>query len=351
MFIFWGAEYANRASTQMIGSLLGEGNLELLQKDENHQLLCATDDKSFDIFKNSLNVKEASKKINIRQVKLKEFKYSKPDLTLFEKYTENIAFMSAGFVKMLEEAYEQDSYGSILDPDCIFSENYINEILEARKNKYELLYTCALRQSESKVLQEIKQDTHNSGGLTKISIDPLRSCKLFVRHLHPEIQAYNSKKFKTHGGDPFFIYLDKSELRINSFYCLPCLFDFRAMQSNHLECLKNNAYENEYIFKNLNNIKKIKKLDPKEANVLSLTQENINWSACPRKKVSFNIIKRFKDELKNIKTSINNHCPIGKNSLRKRIFSDTFVFPLEKRLNYNIYLSLREKKIRELCKI
>jgi hypothetical protein len=331
MVLFWGEIFARKAGERMVGSLLGKGNFEVLNFNEGHELLCAADDKSFSIFLEIPAVKEAKKYLKIQQIKIKKPKYSSKTLSEFQKYTDSISFMSEMFKIMLDKAFDQKCYGSILDPDCIFSENYITEIINAKNHEVDLLYTCALRQKEEEVLSELSKFCREKEKTKTFSVPPLEASHLFVKHLHPEIEIYNSKKYKTHSGDPFFIKKNFFGLKINTFFCLPSLIKYSKFPQNHLLCLKESAYENEYIFQNLNHATKIQKLEPLKACVLSLTSQEINWSPPSRKQRSLNIIKGYFDLKKNIKESIRLHCTEKKSNLRRKIFSDPFYFP--KKLN------------------
>lgn len=338
MVLFWGESYADFAANYMISSLLGNGNLELLNKEDGHTLICATDKISYERFISHKNAKYVGNFVNLRSIDIGEIKYSKNNLSSFDIYTENLKFMAQGFEKLLKEGYDKKSIGSVLNPDCIYTENYIKSLLLAENNGYDLLYTFSLRHSLEKFeLHRSKFEIKKNEINTILSVPTNAGKKLFIDLLHPEMDIYNNNKFKPSAGDPFFFYKTETFLSINSYYCVPCMIRYSAIPEDHLVALKYGTYENEYIARNFNENPNIKALDPLEASILCLTHEDINWSPIRVSKASKLGVKNLIILYKNIKKGKKVYLSAGKSKFRDILIKQTMVF-LSSKLSLRIFL-------------
>ena len=253
MVSFWGQRYREYFVNLCLASLLAPNNLPLLRAADGHRLLIAT---TIDDWQAIIGLPIFAK--------LRE--YVTPVFVEVAAGPGSATPGSADVIRhqnvcqkaLVETAYANRSYGCLLWPDIIVSDGMIKALLRRAEEGCHLVLCCTLRQTEEGVLADLAGAGYGVGGvalLTKcqsLALSPRLTAALAVRHLHPDMTIYEAD----HGHQPFFAPFwywrvqDHKGIILHSFFAIPVLLDYSAIDKHDTACLADDAFESVYLGRN-----------------------------------------------------------------------------------------------------
>jgi hypothetical protein len=193
---------------------------------------------------------------------------------------------------LCEIAFRDRSYGSVVFPDTLYSTGAVASLLRYAQAGHRLVLCAALRQSEETVLAELAASGESPiGSRFSLTAEPLsisqrKMADLAVRHLHPEVAIYDWEQV----GAPllaahrFWHVSGRRGLMLRTFYGLPVLMDYRAIETHNTDCLDRDIFENVYVQRNFSKCGGLHVVrDSDEFMLISLTPEAVGQRYVPRR--------------------------------------------------------------------
>jgi hypothetical protein len=275
MVAFWGQPYRERFINLCLASLLAPNNLPLLRSRDGHRFLIATTREDWDaifglpVFK---QLREYVTPILIEQ--------PAPELSSEPGSASAIKHQNVCQKALVELAYANRSFGCLLWPDLVISDGMVKALLQRISEGCSVVLCCTLRQVEEAVVDELAvtgysaDNARSSSSGQPLILSPRATAALAVRHLHPDIWIYDVDCHH----QPFFTPFRYWKIRgnegiiLHSFFAIPVLMNFAAIEKHDTECLKLEAFENVYLGKNFFNCGNVHVVqDSDEFCILSLT--------------------------------------------------------------------------------
>jgi hypothetical protein len=275
MVAFWGKRYREYFVNLCLASLLAPNNLPLLRSDDGHQFLIATTREDWDaisdlpVFK---QLREYATPILVEQ--------AAPQLSSEPGSANAIKHQNVCQKALVEIAYANRSYGCLLWPDLIISDCMVKGLLQRVEEGCNVVLCCTLRQTEEAVLSELAiagyrpNHARSNSSWQPLVLSPRVTAALAVRHLHPDIRIYDVDCYHQPFFAPFRYWKmgDHDGIVLHSFFAIPVLMNFAAIEKHDTECLKYEAFENVYLGKNFFNCGDLHVVrDSDEFGILSLT--------------------------------------------------------------------------------
>jgi hypothetical protein len=280
MVAFWGEHYRDRFTNVCLPSLLAPGNLPRLSADNGHRLLIATTCSDWAAIENL-------------PIMAKLTRYVLPVLVTIPDevggdYAAALSRQTRCLKLLFEAAYPGRPYGCLLLPDLVVSDGFVAALERYAVAGHRLVLLPALRQVEEDVLAELENSgltpagVHGSRTMLPITIPPRTLADLAVRHLHPEVLAFEEGHPRQPLYPPFRFWRvpNRNGLVLHTFFGLPILMDFEAVLADHTECLDHADYEAVYLGRNFSHCGGLHIVqDSDECGILSLTEKSVNRSA------------------------------------------------------------------------
>ena len=250
----WGERYRNYFVDRCLPTLLAEGNFPVLRASEGHRLLIATTQADWQAM-TDLPVMQRVREFVTPQF----FEVAIPEAGDAAPGGEEVIRHHAKCQKQLcEVAFRDRAYGSVVFPDTLYSTGAVAALLRYARAGHRLVLCAALRQIEESVLAELDSTgilpLGSKPSLTgqALSIPPRQMADLAVRHLHPEVAIYDwdyigSPSLSAHR---FWRVPGRRGLILRTFYGLPVLMDYRAIETHDTACLDRDIFENVYVRSN-----------------------------------------------------------------------------------------------------
>jgi hypothetical protein len=283
MTTFWGEQYRNYFLDLFLPSLFAPNNLPLLRCDGGHRFFIATTRSDW------VNTKDSSALQRLRRycepvwIDISD----PPDAELAAdsraRYEAMLRHMKACFRILLEAGYHPSAYGSFHAPDTIISDGMVASMLRSVRAGDHLLLCSALRQVEEDILADLEMRglfSPNSNSL-ELTVPPRIAAELNVRHLHPEMFAFEEGSPGQIAIAPFRYWRMPGNrgILLHTFFGLPVCMDFSVVPADHTRCLDRDNFENVYISENFKDRTRIRMIqDSDEFSVVSLTPKAVNYS-------------------------------------------------------------------------
>jgi hypothetical protein len=294
MIPFWGPRFTSYFIDLCLPSLLASGNIALLRPENGHRFLMATTREDWKAIE-PLPIMDRLRRHAIPTLVEVEHGEASPTSTesgAIGQYSSVIKHQTTCLKRLFDEAYRNRSYGCLLSPDCIISNGLVAAMIRYVQNGFQFVMCPALRQKEESVLADLERMGYLRAGerasLTgrPLEIPPRVAADLFVRHLHPEMAAfeYTSPKPTRPFISPFCYWRVPGGrgMILHEFFGVPVVIDFESVRPDHSECLNRDDYENVYLMENFfrgynGRVEFVR--DSDEFNIISITPEAANFSA------------------------------------------------------------------------
>jgi hypothetical protein len=282
MVPFWGRRYRDYFVELALPSLLAPGNLGSLRRADGHRFFIATTREDWAAIDGLPAMEHLRRHAETVFLDIGSGGEGAVENASISDYVVRIRRLTAVLKLLLEAAYRERSYGSLLLPDLIYSDGMGASLAHSVEAGDQLVLCAALRQSEEPLLAEIRA----RGLLPSHAGDPLvlaprLAADLAVRHLHPEVSVFEDG----HRAQPLLWPFRYWRLRhgaglvLQAFFSLPVLMDMRLIDADHADCLDEADFEHVYVSRNFGACERIRVVrDSDEFSFLSLTPAAVNWS-------------------------------------------------------------------------
>jgi hypothetical protein len=275
MVAFWGQRYREYFIDFCLASLLAPNNLPLLRSDDGHRFLIATTSEDWRAILDLAVFKQLRKYATPTLIE-----HAMPRLPSDPGSAHAIEQQNLYQKSLVESAYANRSCGCLLWPDLIVSDGMVKSLVQRVEEGCNVVLCCTLRQTEEAVLGELAVTgyrPHNAisrSSWQPLALSPRVTAALAVRHLHPDIRMYDVNRYQ----QPFFAPFRYWNVRghegivLHSFFAIPVLMNFAAIEKHDTECLKSDAFENVYLGRNFFDCGGVHVVqDSDEFGILSLT--------------------------------------------------------------------------------
>ena len=275
MVPFWGQRYREYFVDTCLPSLLAPGNLPLLQAADGHRFLIATTKSDWNAIERLPIMEKLRAYATPILIEIQE-----PDSATAPGGRNAINYQNLCQKRLVETAYQYRGYGCLLSPDIIISDGMIAALLRWAQEGYQLVLCPALRQAEEGVRADLFRDGYLRSGERPslsgraIAIPPRRVGELLVRHLHPEVLAFEEGNPGRPFLPPFRFWRVPGGrgIILHTFFGLPVLMDYAAVESHDSACLDHGAFENVYLGRNFSHCDRVHIVeDSDEFGILSVT--------------------------------------------------------------------------------
>jgi hypothetical protein len=274
---FWGQRYRDYFVNYCLPSLLAPNNLPLLKAEEGHVFLIATTAEDWRAIE-ALPIME-----RLREYALpKLLEIAHPQIETAPGSVNAIEYLSICQRKLVEAAYRERAYGSLLWPDLIFSDGVVASLLRHARAGRHLVLVAALRQIQERVLAELSErdflsnDVPASRSGRPISVPARVLADLQVRHLHSEVAVFEERAIGQPFISPYRYWKMPSGLLLHTFLLQPIMMDFGAIGIHDTDCLDSGVFENVYLGHNFHDRGGLYVVqDSDEFGLLSLTPEAV----------------------------------------------------------------------------
>jgi hypothetical protein len=279
MVAVWGQRYRNYLVNSCLPTLLAPGNFPLLDPDDGHRLLIATTANDWLAIKDLPIMRKVSTYVTPTAIQLPP-----PDTATPPGSAPAIVHQNRYQKELVERAYRDRAYGSLLWPDLIYSDGMVASLLRHAIAGHKCVLGAALRQSEESVLAELKDRNLIKGPAASLSAEaivlpPRTVADLAVRHLHPEITICEEGP----SGQPFLTIHrywrvpHRRGIILHSFLFAPFLMDYSSLDRHNTECLDHDKFEDVYVASNFGRPSDVHIVcDSDEFSVISITPLSVN---------------------------------------------------------------------------
>lgn len=316
---FWGKRYTDYFTNLCLPSLLAPNNMLLLRSEDGHRFLMATTREDWAAIER-LPIMERLRKHATPTLVEVESGSSSPlsaDSGAMAQYTSVIRHQTNCLKRLFDEAYRGQSYGCLMSPDVIFSDQTVATMIRYVEAGYQFVMCPSLRQKEEPVradldrLGYLKQCDKPSLTGRSIDIPPRIAAKLFVEHLHPEMAQFEfaSPKPTRPFISPFCYWRvpGRRGVILHEFFGVPIIMDYSSVRRSHCECLERDDYENVYLVENFfrdyrGRVGFVR--DSDELTIISLTPAAADFSASTAHARNAGTWKPFFAQLRDIRDSM-----------------------------------------------
>jgi hypothetical protein len=339
MVPFWGQRFTEYFVDLCLPSLLAANNIALLRPEDGHRFLMATTREDWKAIE-ALPIMDRLRRHAIPtlvEVQRGEASPTNAESGAIGQYSSVIKHQTTCLRLLFEKAYSNRSYGCLLSPDCIISDGMVATMIRYVRDGFQFVMCSALRQKEEPVLADLERMGYLRAGerasLTgfPLEIPPRVAADLFVRHLHPEMAAfeYASPKPTRPFISPFCYWRVPGGrgMILHEFFGVPVVIDFDSVRPDHAECLKRDDYENVYLMENFfrdykGNVAFVR--DSDEFNIISITPEAANFSASTVHAQGDPLWKRTFAQLCDIRDSMAYYVGLRWAPVRRDLFLEPF---------------------------
>jgi len=310
MTTFWGEQFRLYFLNLFLPSLFAPNNLPLLRSEEGHRFFIATTRGDWEASNDSPVVRRLGRYCEPVWVEIS----NPPDAGLvgdsLAKYEAMLRHMKACFRILLDAGYHSSAYGSFHAPDTIISDGMVASMLRSVRAGEHLLLCSALRQTEEDVLAALERLgllSPQSNSL-ELTVSPRIAAELNVRHLHPEMFAFEEGSPGQISVAPFRYWRmpENRGILLHTFFGLPVCMDFSVVPPDHTRCLDRDNFENVYISENFRDRTRIRMVqDSDEFSCLSLTPKAVNYAPpASGKESNRSVLRKKHDRLCGIRRSV-----------------------------------------------
>ena len=253
MVHFWGPRYRDYFVDLCLPALLAPENLPLLRAADDHRFLIATTAADW----------AAIQRLPIME-KLRSYatptwlEIADPGQETGAGTTNAILYQNVCQRMLVERAFADRAFGILLWPDVLVSAGTVASLRKHAQSGTQLVLCAALRQTMESVLAELA----NTGILPPgsrpsvtgqpIVLMPRALASIAVRHLHAEVSIYEHGTPDTPYVSPFKFWRIPGQdgIILRSFFAVPLLMDFGALEQHDTACLDNDIFENTYVRRN-----------------------------------------------------------------------------------------------------
>jgi hypothetical protein len=274
MVPFWGERYRNYFLDYCLASLLAPNNLGLLRAAEGHKFLIATTREDWQAIER-LPIMET-----LRAHATPVF-VEIPDRDASSYgYNDHLRYQNVCQKLLIEIAFRDRVYGSLLLPDIIVSDGMVASMLRAAEAGKHLVLCGVLRQTQEPVLAELTASGYlpadERPALTgrAVTVPPRVVADLSVRHNHWEVAVFDGDRDGMPAFPPFLFWYVHGEngLILHTSHAVNVLMDYGAIETHDLECLDQSLLEHIYVGRNFSRCDGIHIVeDSDEFGILSLT--------------------------------------------------------------------------------
>ena len=270
MVPFWGDEYRSYVTDYLLPSLMAPNNFPLLDAMDGHRLLLATTREDWDAILRNEEFKRILPHVEPRFVEIGWPGHSQTDST-YQRYEKTIAHQELGRRSMLQVAYQDGHYASMICPDHIISDNFIASLLKRQRQGFRVVLMPMIRHEREGIMADLKML-----GLTELT--PRQMAWLSVRNIHPEMWPYDQDRPCPRWPCVFRYWRVGNGIILHSFHAEMVLFDLAGLPENHLDCMQGSAFELEYFSANYNSKDVYIVDDSDEFCMVSATPRGVNWA-------------------------------------------------------------------------
>ncbi len=286
MVPFWGKRYREYFVNFCLPSLLAPNNLALLRAEDGHRFLIATTVEDWNAIERlpiMLTLRSHATPVWIEVADPVQASATAG----YARYVLTIRHQNYCQKKLLDAGFAGGGYGSLVFPDQIYSDSMVACLKKWVAAGYQLVIMPAMRQVEEDVLHDLSNLGFLPHGIElsvmgkPLSIPQRVLADLAVRHLHPEMAAYNQDKAPSLPTAMPFLYWPMADdgLILHSFQADTRLIDFAFLPANHTECLDHGIVENVYFRDNFSHCERVHVVqDSDEFILVSLTPRAVNWA-------------------------------------------------------------------------
>jgi hypothetical protein len=278
---FWGQRYRDYFVDLCLPSLLAPGNLPILRAADGHRLLIAAPKEDWEIIEH-LPVMEKARQ------------YVTPTLIETPAPTESgyeavLRHQTYGLKRVLEGAYDLQSFGCAVWPDTIISDGMVVALLRFAERGHHLVMQPTIRLAEESVLGKLaasgllRAGEKLSSAARAIVVPPRMVADLSIRHLHPEAEIFEEghPHQPPHPPYRFWRVPNRRGIILHVFSATPVLMDFAVVASDHAACLDQWDWESVYIGRAFSHCGGLHVVtDSDECGILSITPAAVNHAAC-----------------------------------------------------------------------
>jgi hypothetical protein len=271
LITFWGPRYRDYLINFCLPSLLAPRNLPLLEATYGHKFFFATTEEDWKAVHRLPIIERLGRHMEPVHVRI--------DSPRSAEYAAVIHREQSAFRILLEAAYDRTALASMLSPDVLVPDGFIETLLQKIDDGYQLILCPSLRQVESETLAELanlgiispKEQRSQTAG--SIVIPKRIAARLMVVHLHPELFPFEEGATGQPLRPPFRFWRSEQGLILHTFYGTPVLMDFANVPFDHTSCLDDaHTFESTYVFRNFASCTRIHIVrDSDELGLLSLT--------------------------------------------------------------------------------
>lgn len=280
---FWGQRYREHFTDRCLASLLSPGNFPCLRAADGHRLLIATTREDWQAIQGLPLIERAREHVTLQLIEIPTPVPAPPGSPAV------ITEQNKCQTLLIEAAYRDRVFGSMLWPDIIVSDGMVAALVRHAQNGRHLVLCTALRQTEEGVIAELTErglleSVPSSRTGRPLILSPKYVADLAIRHLHSEVMVYEDL-YRRHPFDlrrpflPTYLFWRNAErqgLILHTFLFQPLLMDFAAIERHDTECLQHDLFENVYISRNFSKRDRIHVVqDSDEMGIVSLTPAEI----------------------------------------------------------------------------
>jgi len=285
MVPFWGERYRNYFLDFCLASMLAPNNLGLLRAADGHRFLIATTRADWQAIERSPLMEKLRAHATPTLVEI-----DNPKEEAAPGGVAAITKQNAGQRKLIEIAFRDRVYGSLLLPDIIVSDGMVAALLCSVKAGHRLVLCGALRQTQETVLAELDTlgylpaDARPALTGKPVTIPPRIVADLAVRHLHWEVTVFDAGDTKAPYLAPFLFWRMPGHrgIILHTSHGVNVFMDYSAIDNHDLDCLDTATLEDVYVGRNFARCGGIYVVqDSDEFGVLSLTPAAVGQRHVP----------------------------------------------------------------------
>lgn len=287
MVLFWGDRYRGYFVNRCLPCLFAPNNLPLLNADDGHRFLIAAPAVDWHAIKN-LPIMDRLRRHTIPTwLEVDEPAAAAPDQKSWNQYKINLDHMGRCLRVLFEAARAGRGYGCSLLPDIMISDGMVASMLKSARAGAHLVLCSSTRQIEEDVVADLSRiglfrpDASYSLTAEAVTIPQRVATELAIRHMHPEMFAFDEAAPQQHPFPPFRMLRVPGDrgIILHTFISVPVLMDYAVVPADHTACLDRDTFEDSYISANFSHCGGIHIVqDSDEFFILSLTPKTVDWT-------------------------------------------------------------------------
>jgi len=238
--VFWGDRYRRYVGDILLRSLLAPGNFPRLALADGHKLLACCPDDDWTALRSHPAVASASRFVEFVHVPI-----APPPASVHP-----VEYMAAGHSRAAAVCQAARAYGSLLHPDMLFADGFIDGLQRHIADGVQALLVPALRLAETPLLGRLGVNTELARG-EPLVLSPRQVTAAAMESLHDEITEceMDGPRFSTL---PNCVWWRNGRrgLLVHSFSWSPLLIDHAAIGNHVLEGLRGPIPDGDYVARN-----------------------------------------------------------------------------------------------------